>query len=124
MAKYPCELFAHFYYSPKLTYEELHQKESELLQEVDLLLTNEGGIHLEFTPGSDSLAVQGELAEFNRKFSDRIAEQIRKLLPAQIEVRMLLVEKEDMGSVLLYSITPKKAECKETAIKRPFTGKE
>lgn len=124
MAKYPCELFAHFYYSPKLTYEELHQQEAELLQEVDMLLTNEGGIHLEFTPGSDNLAVQGELAEFDRKFFDRLAGQIKKLLPPQIEVRMVLVEKADLGTIFLYSITPKKIECKETAIKRPFAVKE
>lgn len=124
MAKYPCELFAHFYYSPKLTYEDLHKKEAELLQEVDILLTSEGCIHLEFTPDSDGLAVQGELAEFDRSFFDQLAERVRKLLPSQTEARMLLVGKEDLATFLVYSIAPQKVDYKETVIKRPFSVKE
>ena len=124
MGRCPCEMFAHFYYSPSITYEELHQKEAELLQGVDLLLAGEGAIHLEFIPGSDNLAVQGEFEEFSQELFNRLAERVRGLLPAQTESRLVFVEKENLEKILIYNVSPKQVDCGETIIKRPFAGKE
>lgn len=124
MERCPCEMFAHFYYSPIISYEELHHKEAELVQRVDLLLSGEGAIHLEFVPGSDNLAVQGEFGEFDRSLFDRLAERVSGLLPMQTESRMVFVEKENLEKILIYNIAPKQVDCGETIIKRPFAGEE
>lgn len=121
MARYPCEMFAHFYYSPKLSYEELHQKEEDILQQVSSLLTRKGAIHLDFVADSDSLAVQCEFDNFDQKLFSHLAEDVKHLLPHDTEGRILFVDKENLAKIYIYSITPKTVEEREIPIKTPFT---
>ena len=120
MARYPCEMFAHVYYSPALTYEELHAIEEELLQRLDVMLGGEGAIHLEFWPDSDSLAVQGEFEEFEPGLLHHLAERVRAILPASAEARMVFVNKLSLEDIIIYNITPAQVEETATALPRPF----
>lgn len=120
MARYPCEMFAQFYYSPELTYEELHQVEEELMHKVDIIFTEDGGVHLEFWPDSDSFATQGQFAEFGKSRFDHMARQISEMLPDSVQARLLLVDKSGLEKVLIYSLTHENVELEEITLPRPF----
>ena len=120
MARYPCEMFAQFYYSPDLTYDELHQVEDELMRKVDIIFTDEGGIHLEFWPDSDSFAVQGQFDEFDKRKFDLMSEQLKAALPQTVQSRVLLVDKTGLEKVFIYNLTSDNREFEEIALSRPF----
>ncbi|MBQ4133259.1 MAG: hypothetical protein IJD04_05945 [Desulfovibrionaceae bacterium] len=120
MARYPCEMFAQFYYSPDLTYEELHQIEVELMRRTDKIFADEGGVHLEFWPNSDSFAVQGQFEEFDKQNFARIAEQIRGVLPDSVRARLLLVDKAELEKIIIYNLAPEGVELEENILTRPF----
>lgn len=120
MARYPCEMFAQFYYSPDLTYDELHQVEEELMRKVDILFTDEGGIHLEFWPNSDSFAVQGQFDEFDKHKFDRMTDLIKAVLPQSVQSRILLVDKTGLENVFIYNLTSGNIEFEEITLSRPF----
>ena len=122
MARYPCEMFAQFYYSPDLTYDELYRAEEELMKKLDIIFTEEGGIHLEFWPDSDSFAVQGQFDEFDRYKFDRMADKIKTLLPRPVQSRILLVDRTGLGKIFIYNLTYDNREFEEITLPRPFAN--
>ena len=122
MARYPCEMFAQFYYSPDLTYDELYRLEEELIQKMDIIFSEEGGIHLEFWPDSDSFAVQGQFDEFSRYKFDRMVEQIKTLLPLAVQSRILLVNRAGLDKIFIYNLTRDSREFEEITLPSPFAN--
>lgn len=119
MAKYQSEMFGMFFYSPKLTYEQLYEHEEVLLREVDLLLTEEGAEHLDFIPSGDCLRLQCEFVDFDKIQFNEIANKIKDLVPSHIEARLLCVDKAGMKNLYIFNISKSTVEQDEVFIKEP-----
>ena len=117
MAKYPCEMFGTFFYNPSLTYEQLHELEADLLREVDPLLSNEGAVHLDFTPGGDGLCLQCEFSEFDPAFFADLAKKLTTIIVDDTQARFLFVDKEEMKKIYLFYLSKNKITQEEIIIK-------
>lgn len=119
MAKYPCEMFGHFYYSPALSYEQLHALESELWQQTDQILLEAGAMHLDFNPGGDCLALQCEFPSYDNNMFEKLARELAVLLNPNIELRLLFVNKSSMEKINIYFISHDSIDEEEVSLGHP-----
>lgn len=119
MAKYPCEMFGHFFYSPALTYEQLHALEGELWQQSDQILLEAGATHLDFNPGGDFLALQCEFAAYDNQLFEELAAKLAELLNPNIELRLLFVNKSSMEKINIYFISHNGIDEEEISLGQP-----
>ena len=119
MAKYPCEMFGNFFYNPNLTYEQLHELEADLLREVDPLLSNEGAVHLDFTPQGDGLRLQCEFSDFDPDFFNSLAKKLAKIIIDDTQARFLFVDKEEMKEFYIFYLSKNKFAQEKFTLKPP-----
>ena len=119
MAKYPCEMFGNFFYNPNLTYEQLHELEADLLREVDPLLSNQGAVHLDFTPRGDGLCLQCEFLDFDPEFFASLAKKLAQIIIDDTQARLLFVDKEELHKLYIFYLRKNKFTQEEVIIKSP-----
>ena len=119
MAKYPCELFGHFFYSPALTYEQLHALEATLWQQSDQILLEAGGMHLDFSPGEDCFTLQCEFAAYDNQMFEELSTKLAGLLNPNIELRLVFVNKSSMEKINIYFINHNSVDEEEISLGRP-----
>ena len=119
MAKYPCEMFGTFFYNPSLTYEQLHELEADLLRELTPLLSNEGAVHLDFTPEGDGLCLQCAFSDFDPDFFAELAEKLAKIIIDDTQARLLFVDKEEMKKIYLFYLSKNTFTREEITVKPP-----
>lgn len=104
MDKYRCEMFGHFTYDERLTYQELLDREAELTQDMQLLLERSKAVHIDFTPLGDELMVQCAFGAYSVQTFHALCDDIQKFLCAAVEARLLFVDKH-LAMLDMYWIT-------------------
>ncbi len=106
MATYDCELFGHMLYSPELSYNELHELESDLIPALQTALTAAGAEHIDLLGQGDALRMQGVLPEHMEADFHALCDTIAAFLPPTVTGRLLFVHK-DLAVLHLYLFTEK-----------------
>lgn len=104
MDKYRCEMFGHFTYDERLTYQELLDRETKLTQDMQLLLDQSEAVHIDFTPLGDELMVQCAFAVYNVQTFHTLCDAAQTFLCDAVEARLLFVDKH-LASVDVYWVT-------------------
>lgn len=116
MALFTTELFAHFVYSPKLSYHELLGREEELKIFVSRLVEEQGGDFLHFEATGDALRAQCVFPEYHEDAFHALCDVLASEMNADVEARLLFVSKE-LDHLHLYALNSGK--WKEAAIVLP-----
>lgn len=117
--RFKTELFAHFVYSQKLSYEELLVKEEFFQEALTQILTDAEAQFINFTPLGDTLRVQCVLEAHGESLFQEICEAIAALMDETLEGRLLFVEKE-LDILAIYCLAQKKWQ--ESIIQVPVAG--
>lgn len=109
MGKNSGELFGSFTYSESMTYEALIENENILIEQLDNILKDESGLHIDFTPHGDLLMVQCAFETVDEKRLKRIAEKIASGLAKGIKGRLLYLE-TDLVACSMFWLQKDKAQ--------------
>lgn len=93
MDKNQTEIFGELTYAESLTYEELLQIETELMEQIDNIFLDAGAEHLDFTPLGDILMFQCAFEFRNLEIMRDISEDLASTLPRGVRGRILCLEK-------------------------------
>lgn len=93
MDKYNTEIFGEFTYPESMTYEDLLESESMLLENIDNIMLDSGAEHLDFNPLGDILMFQCAFVTRNLEILRDIADELAALLPQGITGKLLCLEK-------------------------------
>lgn len=93
MDKNQTEMFGEFTYPESMTYEDLLNTESFLMEQLDNLFLDAGAEHLDFTPLGDILMLQCAFECRNLEILRDIARETASLLPRGVSGRILFLEK-------------------------------
>lgn len=116
MALFATELFAHFVYSPKLSYHELLDREEDLKIFVSRLMEEQGGEFLHFEATGDALRAQCAFAEYHEDAFHSLCDALVPEMNGEVEVRLLFASK-DLDYLHLYALSD--GEWKEATIVLP-----
>lgn len=101
MAQTHSEMFAHFLYDQALSYAELLEREAELIGTMQSTFEDVGGVHVDFSPTGDALAVQCIFSAHDEGLFHRVCDGVSPLLRNDVEGRILFVDKS-LGTLHLY----------------------
>jgi len=101
MALMHSEMFANFVYDQTLTYNELLEREAELVETMQTTFEDVGGAHVEFAPTGDALNVQCLFAEHDEGLFHAVCDAVSPMLRSDVEGRILFVDR-NLGTLHLY----------------------
>ncbi|MEG2173393.1 MAG: hypothetical protein RRY29_09055 [Desulfovibrionaceae bacterium] len=104
MGNYLCEMFGHFIYAARLSYQELLKREAMLTRDTEELLHGFQAEHLNYTPLGDELMLQCVFKKYNPELFEEICDGLHPLLCQAVQGRLLFVDKH-LNSLLIYSLT-------------------
>ena len=107
MAQFATELFAHFVYSPKLSYHELLDRDEELKIFISRLIEEQNGEYPHFEAMGDALRAQCVFAEYGEDLFHALCDAVAPVMDGDVEARLLFVSK-DLDHVHQYTISKKK----------------
>ena len=93
MAQYATELFAHFVYSPEMSYHELLDKEEELKIFFSRLVEDHSGDFLHFEADGDALCAQCVFTEYTEDRFHDFCDGLAPAMDGTVEARLLFVSK-------------------------------
>ncbi len=94
MPHFATELFAHFVYSPELSYHDLLEREEELKLLVQATLVSNDAEFIHFEAMGDTLHAQCMLTAYGEDVFHSICEALAAQVPADVEGRLFFVSKE------------------------------
>ncbi len=94
MAQHASELFAHFVYSPEMSYHELLDKEEELKIFYSRLVEEHNGEFLHFEAVGDALRAQNVFADHDEERFHVFCDDLAPAMEGHVEGRLLFVSKE------------------------------
>ena len=99
------ELFGHLVYAESLTYDELLDREEQLINDIETILEHAEGEHMEFNPLGDALMFQCEFTHHKLYIFRKLACDLVEVLPTGIEGRVLFLS-HDLADSTLYWVKP------------------
>jgi hypothetical protein len=96
-------MFAHFVYSPELTYDALLARENEIKQWVEQALTSNGGEFIHYEAVGDALHAQCVFPEHAEAVFHAVCDVLGPHMDGLVEGRLLFVEKA-LGHLHLYAL--------------------
>ncbi len=119
MASFATELFAHFVYSPELSYHDLLAREGSLKTFVTQVLDECGGEFAHFEALSDTLRAQCVFTQHDEELFHEICEKLAPAMDADVEGRLLFVSKE-LDFLHIYALS--NGSWEESCINLPMAG--
>ncbi|THB67776.1 MAG: hypothetical protein D6E12_07930 [Desulfovibrio sp.] len=93
MAKYNCEVFGLISYSLEISYHDLYEVEETLMADLQEVLENLGGVHLDFWGYGDTLQLQCCFSEFDLDTLGAVCRDMAAKLPRDVNGKLVCVDK-------------------------------
>ncbi|MFV0422603.1 hypothetical protein [Oleidesulfovibrio sp.] len=106
MAKYDCEMFGYFSYSPDLSYSELHELEAGFRDALQDALEQRGADFMQFEPEGDALRVQCVFGECHEENFHEVCDAVVQGMNNHVFGKMLFVNK-NLQELLVYRLESK-----------------
>ena len=119
MAYTTTEMFAQFVYSPDLSYDELHERESGIKTFTEELLTHLGAAFINFEPIGDALHAQCVFQKFSEDSAHNVCDSLVTLMDNGVEARLFFVRK-NLALVSLYTLA--EGTWQEAQLQLPAAG--
>lgn len=94
MPYYPLEAFCHVSYPQEFTYEELLEREAELIPVLEEQLAAANAVHVDVFPDGDALKVHCAFAELSVDAFDGLAQSLADTLLRCGQARLMLLHKD------------------------------
>ena len=107
MALFATELFAHFVYSPTLSYHELLEREEELKIFLSQMVEEQGGDFLHFEATGDALRAQCVFPDYREDAFHALCDVLAPQMKGDVEARLLFVSK-DLDHLHVYALNNSK----------------
>ncbi len=113
------DMFAQFMYSPKLSYEELYEKEASIKEFTEKLLARAGARFANFEALGDALYVHCVFTDFDEDLAHKLCDELAIHMDSSLEGRVLFVRR-DFSVLGFYALAEQKWQ--EAVLQPPFAG--
>ncbi|MGX7950250.1 hypothetical protein [Oleidesulfovibrio alaskensis] len=103
MAKYDCEMFGFFSYSPELSYNELYALEESFRSTLHDALAAHGADYMQYEPEGDALRVQCVFAGCEEEVFHAVCDTVVRSMSGHVHGRLLFVNK-NLQELLVYRL--------------------